>query len=287
MKLKITQAPYKHDYELSPRVNELDAAQEDYEKIKKLVQENKLKEAEDLVNQRMLNEELAQTARNPKSAGMVTKKYLAQLSGNHILKENPEILQNLHNGHHDKAANQIVDLLHPNYKKHMENAYKKGPLFDKIKNKLLGGRSASDIYPMSTSLEDGTLGDFSRNLGIRVSPYQHGIGASQYQNHASYANTLKHELDHALDFAAENLYEDEDFIKEYPKYKGFKKEDFPDKPESGYINPIIPNLEDYDFKEGEFKSNYVRDPVDIAKEVTSNHRYGRKHLFEELMKKLK
>jgi hypothetical protein len=287
MKLKITQVPYKHDYELSPRVNKLDAAQEDYEKIKKLVQENKLKEAEDLVNQRMLNEELAQTARKPKSAGMVTKEYFSQLSGDHILKENPEILKNLQGGHYDKVTNQIVDILHPNYKKHMENAYKKGPLLNKIKKKFFSGRSASDIYPMSDSLEDGTLGDFSRTFGIRVSPYQRGIGASQYQNHASYVDSLKHELDHALDFAAETLSEDEDFLKEYPKYKAFKKEDFPDKPESGYVNPIIPNLEDYDFKEGEFKSNYVRDPVDIAKEVTGNHRYGRKHLFEELMKKFK
>ena len=278
MKLKITQAPYKHDYELEPKKRLGELAEEDYEKIKELMQEGKEREAREFVNDRLLNYELRHVAEFPEQAGMSTKTYAGKIAGKYIMEKNPEAAQALIGGDPNKGAELLLRSMHPNYKKHMQNAYKKAPLLTKLKMRIFGW-NPSKIDPVDMTMTDGRIGGvFSPDKGIRMNPYK---------DPTSYANSFKHELDHALDFAAETLSEDEDFLKEYPKYKGFKKEDFPDKPESGYVNPIIPNLKDYDFKEGEFKSNYVRDPLDITEEITGKHRYGRKHLFEELMKKFK
>jgi hypothetical protein len=280
MKLKITQAPYKHDYELNPPKDTKDLADEDYKIVKKLMQQGKEQEARDFVNERLLNSELQYTSRNPKQAGVPTKTYAHQMIGKHLLEENPEANRYLSGGHLEKGANELLKNLHPKYEEYMQRAYEKGPLFEKLKKVIYGGYTPK-ITAIDRDLDKETpdaTGSFNPSVGVRMSPYQ-GVD--------SYAATLKHELDHALNFAGERLSNEEDFIKDYPEYKNFKKEEFQSKPEVGYINPVIPNLKDYDFKKGEFNSNYVRDPIDLAEEVTSGHRYGRTNLFEELRKKLK
>jgi hypothetical protein len=283
MKLKKTKIPFRPSYELASIRDPSELAEEDYDFIKKLMQEGKEDEVRDFVNSRLLNNELAYThsSKNPDQgyeAGMSTKQYVHDIIGKHILENNPTVSKSLQMGDLEKGAQELANTLHPNYKSYREKAHEKGPLLNKIRKAIHGGYN-SDIAAMDQMPEGvNALGYFSPYKGIRMSPYQ---------SPKSYASTLKHEMDHSLDFIAESLSKDKDFIKEYPKYKNFKKDDFEDKAETGYVNPIIPNFKDYNFEKGEFESNYVRDPVDITEEVVGKHRYGRNHLFEELRKKLK
>lgn len=276
MKLKKTEIPYRHSFELTPTKNLDEMVDEDYYTIQKLVQEGKDAELKDFVNSRLLDAELAQTNKLPNTAGMLTKSYVHDIVGQHLVNENPEVAQYLEANDHMKAIEKLLSSLHPNYKKHMQAAYEKGPIKYKILKYLHGG-DVSNIEPVR-SLPESIQGYFLKDTGISMNPSQ---------SPRSFASTLKHELDHATDYAAETLSEDKEFLKDYPKYKGFKEKSHEGAAESGYINPIIPNFNDYDFKKGEFGSNYVRDPYELAEEVTGKHRYGREHLFEELRKKLK
>lgn len=231
----------------------------DSEEGRKLLEQNRTKEFKDLLDKRNLVDDLVYD-----DAGISARSFLDSMLDKEIHSQNPE-LKNL----------------------------KTLPLIAALKKKYYPDLDeASDKVGISTetSAEVGEGDNFSPDDGINIDPTR-----------AGQAGTIMHELGHQLDRTYKSVKNNQEYPfiggenkevtelfkklnKTNPEYaKVLDKEvDLTDS-ESGEQNNPIPNFSDYNWKEGDFNSNFMTNPSDLQDMIAKKHHIGRNYPFDNLM----
>ncbi len=279
MKLDRTKIPFKpKEDEPVFAANIPRLASEDVDKVMELIQQNKEPELKELINSRMAPYE---KEFSEGGAGLATRDYLTSLLGESIIKKHPEYQGVAH--HHPSVMKDYLHKFRDQFYPGLKEGLKDLGMSDEITLDYLKGPQ------------------YSPDEGLNMDP--NSIST------AKMLGTMGHELGHATDFlgqkanALKKYYPDEPktekakevlerLLKIKPEYAqalGDEHNTHRDttSSESGYNNPVIPNFKDYNWKEGDFNSDYMRDPLDIQKKVGEDHHHDRNYPYENLFNMVK
>lgn len=278
------QFPYaEKDYEM-PEATPQVMAEEDYETLKKLVRSGGEKKFKDFINKRLIkNENISSTP------GLATRDYLNAITGESVKARYPEIREAALEGTPADLGKAV-----------------RARMFPKIEKALKSYNLSTDIQSSenedTTNLETGLM-----KLAGRETP-SGNIGTAIHENaHLLDALAKKYSKDKYI-YKAQNRQispEREQAIQEFIKSKPAAYSSFKENPNEeekffkgttltesknkyGRIieNPEIPNFGDYDFEKGEFRSDMIRDPLDVQEESGRPHHLDRNQTYENMIKAL-
>lgn len=277
------QFPYaEQEYEM-PESSPASMAEEDYETLQKLVKSGDEEKFRDFINKRL-------TARENISSkpGLATRDYMDAISGEAIKRRYPEIRQAALEGTPADLGKAVRSKMFPN----IEKALKAYNLSSDI---IPSDKDALDLETGVMKLSGG--GYPSSNIGTAVHENAHLLDAlaRKYSKAKYIAKAQDKEIPS----------EKEQAIREFLKGKPAASSLFEEKPDEdekffkpitakesrnkyGRIieNPEIPNFGDYDFEKGEFRSDMIRDPLDVQEESGKPHHLDRNQTYENMIKVL-
>jgi hypothetical protein len=272
-------------------------AAEDYDTVRELVKSKDEKKLQDFINKRLIDyERTDKVLRDRKiidASGLSVRDYLENLTGEAILRNNPDIA---------KIASENRDAAE------LGKIIRKKMLPD-IEDALKAYKLSTDIVenPFKDNVELGE-NEGRVNLSGRGETPAHNIG------------TAVHELAHLNDLLARKYSKDK-YISEYEERPVAEEREGPirkflkSKPAAEYLyrevpgeeqkffkkptdtelknkygqlikNLEIPNFSDYNFATGEFGSNLIREPLEKQKESSFPHFLNRNQSYENMIKAL-
>lgn len=253
-------------------------ASEDVAKVMEFIQQNKETELKELINSRMApyEKEFAEGG-----AGLATRDYLTALLGETIMKKHPEY--------------EGIAFHHPSMMKEHLSKFR-DQFYPGLKEGLKSMGMSDEL-----TLDPFEGPQYSPDKGLNMNP--------NITSTAKLLGVMGHELGHATDFLGQKANANLKYYPDEPqaevtkkvlanllKLKPENKQALGDSEnthrdttssESGYNNPVIPNFKDYNWEEGDFNSDYMRDPLDIQSEVGEDHHHDRNYPYENLFNMVK
>jgi hypothetical protein len=225
----------------------------DIDKVTEFIENNDEAGLNDFINNRMGRYEEMLSEGN---AGLATRDYLNSLLGSAIIKKDPEIKAIVNNSFTDE--DQTVRLA-----------------------KVLKDK----VYP---GLTDNVTADERGSFYVKpLNKQTEQINIDRYENAPTKVASVLHEYGHNLDFPQKmgDQAKKAALLKLKPQYsKVLNDEKIPrtTHSEGGRNNPRIPNFEDYDWTEGEFNSDWMRDPLNIQDQQAKEHHIRRNYPLDNL-----
>ena len=244
-----------------------------FKRIQELIKQNRIPEVKRVIDTNAMLEEMGTT-----QPGLPTRDYMDSYFGKQLQEDTPEMSQfdDMTPESQLKLAAMLRDKYYPN--------------MDQL-TKLSGN-------PTEITALKGEGDKYSDRDGLN-------IDSGHDDTVAPKASTIMHELGHRLDYSLEDA-EDKakpgffsldrgetakelnDIYRKNPQYRDLAKQENPNAnemvdSEDGFINPIIPNFADYNYPEGEFNSDFMRNPTDLQDEVAKKHHKNRNYPFDNLV----
>lgn len=275
------QFPYaEQDYE-RPDSSAQDMATEDFDKIRALIKIGNKDKLNSFINSRMAATESASA--NP---GLQTRDYMNALTGESVLRNDPELAKVAREGSPSDLGRSVRSKMFPN----IDKALKAYNLSNEIKDSL-GDSVEPDTGVMRLSGSESLGG----NIGTAIHENAHLLdslarkyskdkyisgrqGTPMPQERESSIKQFLKGKPASLPLFTEDPEEDEKFMRETTNKESYNK--YRDK----IVNDEVPNFADYSFPEGEFKSDMIRNPVDVQKESGEVHHIDRNQTYDNMIR---
>jgi len=275
------QFPYaEQDYE-RPDSSAQDMATEDFDKIRALIKSGNKDKLNSFINSRMAATESASS--NP---GLQTRDYMNALTGESVLRNDPELAKVAREGSPSDLGRSVRSTMFPN----IDRALKAHNLSNEIKDSL-GDSVEPDTGVMRLSGSESLGG----NIGTAIHENAHLLdslarkhskdkfistkkGTPMPQERESSIKQFLKGKPASLPLFTEDPEEDAKFMRETTNKESYNK--YRDK----IVNDEVPNFADYSFPEGEFKSDMIRNPVDVQKESGDVHHIDRNQTYDNMIK---
>lgn len=277
------QFPYaEENYEFPEWFDEHMLAEKDYDTVKSIVKSGDRSKLRDFINKRLTTSENISS-----TPGLATRDYLSALTGESVKRRYPEIKKAALEETPADLGKAVRSKLFPNIEKAL-GAFK---LSSDVKMGNRDTTSPEGVITLSgRQIPSGDIGtaihENAHLLDFLAKKYskEKAIAKAEGREIAPEKEKVIREFLKSKPASAPLFEEDPEDDKKFEKYTTLTEKE--NKYGKKLDNPEIPNFGDYDFEKGEFRSDMIRDPLDVQEESGKPHHLDRNQTYENMIKAL-